>query len=65
MNTPHPFPQLSHATPGNERSSLNESAKSTERVDSRLTLAVDQRSGYLSGVGGSGGGVIFRKSFIG
>ena len=28
----------------------------------RLTLAVDQRSGYLSGVGGSGGGVIFRKS---
>ena len=55
-----------HATPGNERSSLNESAKSTERVDSPpSTLAVDQRSGYLSGVGGSGGGVIFRKSFIG
>jgi len=29
------------------------------------TFSVEERDRYLPGVGGSGGGVIFRKSFIG
>jgi hypothetical protein len=40
-------------------------ARKAQKALTSPHLVVEERDGYLSGVGGNGGGVIFRKSFIG